>query len=338
MKVLQPLVAGGAALAVALVVATAFALHARKRPLGAGLLPDPVGEKSSLDFEAWHAKSVFVLALSERGTYELEESWVGTPDVSTGRTLATRIATSEKQRQLYDRKTDTCRVVGAHRVVVFAVPRPMRWHGSAVALIENGEVYLPFVTRHHVADVMACGPVDAMRGRVRYVAAVRDALELETLRPDPERLEEFLATNVWLARSEALDALRFCGRSAVPVLGRHLERVPLDRDAIQLLGHRKTPESARILTRLLERELAYWKTVGPHLPTQWRFSDESFDWGELYATEATLDAFRALADPSCRPVVQQFCDFFRTLPPSGDDSSYAIDIHVAAARKALKTW
>jgi hypothetical protein len=142
-----------------------------------------------------------------------------------------------------------------------------------------------------------------------------------------EALEPFAAHEFYFLRQAVFDALRDCGRAALPTLRRMLRdetKLTTHGDVIEALAEVGGDDVGEELTRVVGEELAFWKTTAPGLKRGW--------WNEFKDTEpsnladrymrlyAALGGLKKLRHEGAYAVVAELRDFWRSWPQLDDPS------------------
>ena len=151
------------------------------------------------------------------------------------------------------------------------------------------------------------------------------AIEDESRRA--EALVAFALSDLYYARDLAFAELQKCGKAALPVLRRMLRDQTILKahsEVIKSLAVAGGDEVADELTTVVREELTFWKETGPRLRHGW--------WNDINELETevlrnryskvleALYSLRKLKVASCKEVVIEFRDFWRSLPQLEDKS------------------
>ncbi len=162
---------------------------------------------------------------------------------------------------------------------------------------------------------------EVMHLQATEIAAV--GIEDESRRA--EALVPFALSDFYYARDLAFAELQKCGKPALPVLRRMLgddTALNVHSDVIKSLTAAGGDEVADELISIVREELGFWKEAGPRLRGDW--------WNDINKPETevlrnryskmleALYSLRKLRIPSCKEVVTEFRDFWRSLPQLED--------------------
>jgi hypothetical protein len=142
-----------------------------------------------------------------------------------------------------------------------------------------------------------------------------------------EALAPFALSELYYARDLAFAELQTCGRTGLPVLRRMLgdqSFLKVHSEVIKYLAAAGGDEVADELIAIVTEELGFWKETGPRLKHGW--------WNDINKPETevlrnryarvleALYSLRKLRVASCKEVVTEFRDFWRSLPQLDDKS------------------
>ena len=134
---------------------------------------------------------------------------------------------------------------------------------------------------------------------------------------------------IYYAREEAFRVLGDAGADALPHLRgilRDSEKLRLHDEAINALGSAGGESVVPELTAIVEEELAFWKKTAPELKQGW-WNGKGLEWNQVDPLRdrysVVLEVFytlRKIRSPASRTSVQNFRDFWRSLPQLEDKS------------------
>jgi hypothetical protein len=151
------------------------------------------------------------------------------------------------------------------------------------------------------------------------------SIENESMRA--EALAPFALSQLYYARDLAFAELQKCGKAALPVLRRMLGDqtfLKVHSEVIKSLAAAGGDEVADELIAIVTEELGFWIETGPRLRHGW--------WNDINKPETevlrnryskvleALYSLRKLKVASCKEVVTEFRDFWRSLPQLDDKS------------------
>jgi hypothetical protein len=153
------------------------------------------------------------------------------------------------------------------------------------------------------------------------------AVAIEDRSRRAEALVPFALSDLYYARDLAFAELQKCGKAALPVLRRMLgdETVlKVHSEVIKSLAAALGDEVTEELIAIVREELGFWHETGPRLRHGW--------WNDINKPETevlrnryskvleALYSLRKLNAVSCKEVVTEFRDFWRSLPQLEDKS------------------
>lgn len=147
----------------------------------------------------------------------------------------------------------------------------------STAWIENGKVYC-FVQIMNPGDpvIVSAGTETELKTEVDCVVSTQIGLNTALAIPDlaarAESLEPFAKDSISWARDRAFSGFTECGEAALPVLRRMLDNESLREfhgDVIEALAKAGGKAVGPELTTWLEKEVAFWKRIGPTLQIGW---------------------------------------------------------------------
>ena len=142
-----------------------------------------------------------------------------------------------------------------------------------------------------------------------------------------EVLVPFALSDLYYARDLAFAELQKCSKAALPVLRRMLgdeTLLKVHSEVIKSLAAAGGDEVADELIAIVREEFGFWKETGPRLRGDW--------WNDINKPETqvlrdryckvleALYSLRKLRVASCKEVVTEFRDFWRSLPQLEDKS------------------
>lgn len=310
-----------------------------------------------LPYCSWVASHVVVVTEGEKidGVLTVLESWKGdlTPgDVVSVPELAEFSSESSRlvRKSYLAADAEPPRHVTGDRMILFLKEKPRGesvgkeaargrvWEPASSAGVNVSALWVEGDTTYAFIQVMNPGPtvlVDNRRseGEVKSVFSEVDeehaALERAAAVKDPaaraEALEPFTARELYLSRLAAFEALRGCGRAALPTLRRMLgdeTRMKTHAEVVETMTEVGGADVGEELTRLVGEELAFWKAKGPGLKRGW--------WNEVDETEAgnlrdrhmrlyaALRGLKKLRHEGSHAVVAELRDFWRSWPQLDD--------------------
>jgi len=294
-----------------------------------------VNESLRVDHASWNATHVVVASEGPQidGELTVIESWIG--DVAAGDTI--------RVPQLVEVERETTEHVTGQRMILF-----LRRNGEtfdcadaegckgAVAWSEAGRIFAYWALFNPGGASLQDFETseEAMKGVVRKMRALRkswdDAISATDCAESARRLQPFLKSKEMQLPWEALNAMKACGKGAVPVFEETL-RDPSLADfhyrVIETLADIEGSDFAPELLTILHRDIAYWKTKGPGLSQGWWNDVEAPQTTELrnvYSeTLAVIEAMRKLKLTDARAEVAGFRDFWRSYPQLADDKGLA---------------
>ena len=156
----------------------------------------------------------------------------------------------------------------------------------STAWIENGKVYC-FVQIENPGDpvLISAGTETELKTEVDCVISTRVSLNTALAIPDlaarAESLEPFAEDSIRWASDRAFAGLTECGEAALPVLRRMLENeslAELHEYAVEAFAKAGGKAVGPELTTRLEKEVEFWKRIGPTLQSGW-WNGKGFDEG-----------------------------------------------------------
>jgi hypothetical protein len=322
-------------------------------PAHAGIRPS-----FSLDNCSWFATHVVVAAEGERvdGRLTVLESWKGdlrpgevinVPELAAFRAKSSRLI----RKGFWDESSTPPEYVTGARMVLFLKEKPKaegedadsarvrswepagRRGGMNVSVLwVEGDQTHGFVQVMNPGDsiLIRLGKSEGeTRDRFSEVVALHDSLNRAATIRDAsaraEALEQFTASELYLAREAAFEGLRGCGRAAPPVLRRMLHdrsRLKVHGQVIKVMAEIGGEGVGEELTAVVGEELDFWRATAPGLGEGW--------WNEINKPETELlrDRYTRVYDAllglkrlkyaGCRAVVTEFRDFWRSLPQLED--------------------
>ena len=307
----------------------------------------------SLEYCSWNATHVLVATEGEKidGDLTVLESWKG--DLAPGEAVHVPglAAFREKSSRLVNKPFGDGTAapplyVTGDRMVLFLRQRPKAgaagvraWEPASrdginvsVLWVEGGKAYA-FVQVINPGDsiLIDYGPEGKIRDAFSEIDAEHASLEraaaVKNASARAEALEPFTAHELFLAREAAFEALRRCGRAALPVLLRVLHdqtRLKTHGEVIEALAEIGGQEVGEELTAVVGEELDFWKATAPGLRPGW--------WNEMNRPETetlrerysklyqALNGLQKLRYAGSREVVTELRDFWRSLPQLDDRS------------------
>jgi len=122
-------------------------------------------------------------------------------------------------------------------------------------------------------------------------------------------------------RDWALWALACCGQPAVPILKDLLAKHPADgRLVVRYLYRAAGEDAGRVMTEVVQDELAFWKTGGPKLPAGWgndaRVAETTRRewWRRQEVLQDALEVIERMDYGDARPILVELRDLWKTLP------------------------
>ena len=147
----------------------------------------------------------------------------------------------------------------------------------STAWIENGKVYC-FVQIMNPGDpvIISAGRETELKTQVDCVVSTQMGLNTALAIPDlaarAESLEPFAKDSILWARDRAFSGFTECGEAALPVLRRMLDNESLREfhgDVVEALAKAGGKAVGPELTTWLEKEVEFWKRIGPTLQIGW---------------------------------------------------------------------
>ena len=163
----------------------------------------------------------------------------------------------------------------------------------STAWIENGEVYC-FVQIMNPGDpvIISAGTETELKTEVDCVVSTQSGLNTALAIPDlaarAESLEPFAKDSMSWARDRTFSGFTECGEAAFPVLRRMLDNESLREfhgDVIEALAKAGGKTVGPELTTWLEKEVEFWKRIGPTLQIGW-WEGKGFGSDQENASEA----------------------------------------------------
>ena len=240
--------------------------------------------------------------------------------------------------------------------VIGEPPSDSRWQSAtswghdvkySTVWIENGKVYC-FIHFWNSGDsvLSSSAMTEAeLKETVSRVLDTQQCFDTALAISDPDTrsycLEPFARDPFYLTSDEAFAALADCGEAALPVLRRMLEdeSIPeLHGTVIEAFAKAGRKAAGPELTAWLERELAFWKQIGPTLQIGW-WNGKGFGSVQMDAIDAAAPlhysqqalhhavyALGAIRYDGAAPVLIELSDFWRSLPQLYEDEvSHACD-------------
>lgn len=306
----------------------------------------------SLDTCGWDATHIVVVTEGEKidGKVVILESWRGNlragdrldlPELAEFASLDSR----KISNGFFDKaKPGDSQHVSGSRMVLFLKWQPEKedpskgtwtaastWGGMRVSLawIEGGQSYacVQWINPGQSDPFRLEMTEGQMNERVRHLDGVRAKLGRAAAIPDQKKRAEglapFFASDVFSVQEAALQLLSKCGEPALPTYRNLLGDGSLSEQHCQIVASMAKVGGPRIgeeLTQMLHRDLGYWKTIGPTLPSGW-WNGGGLEWTEVEVHRdrygITLAAVRGIAEARCpegRNAVRQLRDFWLSLP------------------------
>lgn len=319
----------------------------------------------NLPYSSWFATHVVVVTEGEKidGRLMVLESWrgdlapgdaVSVPGLAAFNTESSRLV----KKPFRVRDAEPARHVTGGRMVLFLKEKPRaKAEGGEAA---RGRVWEP-ADRGGVnvsvlwvegdktyAFIQVMNPGDSIlvdygksEGEVKTLFSEVDderaALERAAAVKDPaaraEALEPFTTKELYLTREAAFEALRACGRAALPVLRGMLHdsaRLKTHEAVVKTMTEIGGGDVGEELTRIIGEELTFWKATGPGLKRGW--------WNEINEPEtedlrdrymklyAALRGLKKLGNEGSHAVVAELRNYWLSLPQLDEDGTDSITV------------
>ena len=302
----------------------------------------------SLDYCAWNATHIVIATEGEEidGNFAVLESLKG--DLGFGESISIQELSnfnSESSRQVKQSYSETpiaSKYVTGAKMILF-----LRKNPTSKAIWESADFYKDFKVsviwiegEKTFAFIQTMNPGDSIlvefgkteieiRSRIFEINEIEnslnDVLKIENKTERAEELQDFVASDFYLAQKKAFDELKKCGENALPVLRKILKDqslLEIHPDAIETLAMVGGKKVGNELTEIVKEEMSFWKETAPKLSEGW-WNDINNPDTEILRNRYSkvLEAIYQLKNikfRNCKKVVTQFRDFWRSLPQLED--------------------
>lgn len=318
-----------------------------------------------LDYSSWHASHIVLVTTTTDGsTFEVLESWKG--DLKSGERIVIpqlHPTPNAIQISLYPKSWEEAVGGGLNEVIPKQLPgsrmilflqsgediptkngtektarhswKPADLFGemkTSVLWIDGSQVYCFIQLMNPGPSVLLECPISEqkVRDRVIEVGNAQQELVESVAESDgvlrAERLKAYVQSDIFPARSFALDELGKAGSAAVPIICGMLDD-PAFRDEasglVNALGMAGGEGVGEELNRRLRQDLAFWKNAGPTLTQGWWNQELNSGTPLRGRYSVTYELLRALEHTHYSPARKtaiELRNFWRSLPQLNDPS------------------